>query len=63
MVHWGLLLKSNNFYFDDIALLGLNETRLGGWVDGWIGGCGWMAGWVVGWVGGLNENITISAKS
>ena len=33
MAHWGLQIKSNSFYFDDIALLGLNLTHLGGLFD------------------------------
>ena len=34
MFYWGLQIKSNNFYFGNIALLGLNQTRLGGWMGG-----------------------------
>ena len=56
MVHWGLQIKSNNFYFDDIALLGLNQTRLGRWVDGWEDG--WVGGWMVGWLDKLGIKPT-----
>ena len=38
MFYWGLQIKVNNFYFGNIALLGLNQTRLSGWVDGGVGG-------------------------
>ena len=38
MLCWDLQIKSNNFDFDDIALLGLNYTSLGGWLDGWLVG-------------------------
>ena len=41
---------TDEFYFDDIALLGLNQTRLGRWVDGWEDG--WVGVGVVGWLGG-----------
>ena len=57
MHFWCLLIKVNDFAFDEDAVLWLETTCL----DWWVVVVGLVV--VVGWVAGFSENIAISAPN
>ena len=59
MHFWCLLIKVNDFAFDEDAVLWPETTCL----DGWVVLGGWVVWWVGGWLAGFSENIAISAPN